>query len=103
MTPAEIAKLTEHAVRAKKLMEDSAKVGATAGPILDSYERTLGNFVANLQRVSKEDAGLQAAMAAMGNAAPVLEAAFQDGKTTSAKPSETAHIPAVKNGSANAA
>jgi hypothetical protein len=99
MTPAEIGKLTAHAERAKKLMVRSSEVGQKAGPVLDSYEATLSLFEANISRVSKEDAALAAMMAAMGNAGPVLDAAFQDDKVVagpvSAKPEETAHLPAV--------
>lgn len=79
MTPAEIAKLTEQAARAKALMTRSSKSGANAKMVFDRYEGTLNAFDANVERVSKEDAALTATMAAMGNAGPVLEQAFQDG------------------------
>lgn len=92
MTPAEISKLTEQAKRAKVLMARSSVAGERARAVNDSYETTLGTFEANVERVSKEDAALIAAMAAMGNAGPILEEAFQDDKAVDAKPKETAHL-----------
>ena len=104
-TPAEITKLTQMASRAKALMSKSSAVGDRATLVMDRYEKTLANFEANINRVSKEDAALAAALSEMGNAGPVLDSAFQDeapAAPVSAKPSETAHIPTV-NGKANAA
>jgi hypothetical protein len=102
MTPAEITKLTEHARRAKNLMERSSRTASRAEFVMDNYEKTLSNFESQVERVSKEDAALAAAMAGMGNAGPVLDAAFQDDTSlqddapVSAKPSETAHLPETK-------
>src|ERR1700677_3034854 len=80
MTPAEIAKLTEQAKRAKALMTRSSVSGERAKTVFDNYEKTLTAFEANVEVVSKRDADLAAAMSAMGNAGPILEEAFQDGK-----------------------
>lgn len=102
MTPAEIAKLTEQAKRAKSLMARSSHSGERAKTVFDRYEQTLANFEANVERVDKQDAALASAMAEMGNAGPILDEAFQDGATpkvaVNAKPSETAQLAAVKSG-----
>jgi hypothetical protein len=76
-TAAEIAKLTEHAGRIKDLMRQSSAAGERAKTVFDRYEQTLANFAANVERVSKEDAALAAALAEMGNAGAALEEVFQ--------------------------
>jgi hypothetical protein len=86
MTPAEITKLTEQAGRAKALMARSSSTGERAKTVFDNYEKTLGAFESNVERVSKEDAALAAMMAGMGNAGPVLDAAFQDDTATGGAP-----------------
>jgi hypothetical protein len=114
MTPAEITKLKEHAERAKGLMRKSAVVGAQATTVLDRYEQTLATFEANIDRLSREESDLKAAMAAMGNAGPALDAAFQDDPSTAAngaapnspveaQPSESAHLHKVLGGESDAA
>jgi hypothetical protein len=111
MTPAEITKLKAHAENAKALMRRSATIGERAGVVLDRYEKTLGEFSANIDRVSKEEAELKAAMSAMGNAGPALDAAFQDEQPLAkeatfpveAKPSESAHLHEVFGGKSDAA
>ena len=103
-TAAEITKLTEHAKRAGALLNRSASLVEKAGPVLDSYSKTLDAFEAGLARVDKDGAMLAAALAAMGNAGPEIDEAFRgdakpDPKASgaqgdvSAKPSETAHVP----------
>ena len=101
MTPAEIGKLTEQARRAKTLMTRSSTSGERAKTVFDNYEKTLATFDANVELVSKQDAALSAAMAAMGNAGPILDAAFQDEdavKPVNAQPSEGAGLPKVNGG-----
>ena len=93
MTPAEIRKLTEHANRAKSLMHTSSEVGAKAGPVLDSYEQTLEQFAANIDRVKSEDSALKSAMAEMGNAGAAMEDAFRTDPPKDTQPSEVAHLP----------
>jgi hypothetical protein len=103
MTPAEIAKLTEQAQRAKTLMAKASQSGAKAKNVNDSFEQTLARFDSNVDQVSKQDAALQAMMAAMGNAGPILDQAFQDdapAAPVSAKPGENAHLAAVNGGKA---
>jgi ABC-type transporter Mla subunit MlaD len=99
MTPAEITKLSEHAKRAKALMQRSSVTAERAAQIIENYERTLSNFENHITSVQKNDAELSAIIAAMGNGAPVLEDAFRDSQPqgeTHAKPSETAHLSEVK-------
>jgi len=95
MTPQEITKLKEQANRSKALMKRSSMAGDRAKSVMDNYEKTLTAFEANVERVSKEDAALAAAMAEIGNAGPILDEAFQD-EPVSANPSENAHLPEVK-------
>lgn len=92
MTPVEITKLTDQAKRAKRLLERSATASEHARVVNDRYEGTLSTFEAHVDRVSKEDAALTSVLAAMGNAGPILEEAFQDGKV-STHPEEVAHLP----------
>ena len=94
MTPAEITKLTEQASRAKALMVRSSSTGERAKTVFDNYEKTLGAFESNVERVSKEDAALAAMMAGIGNAGPVLDAAFQDDAATNSAPLTAAAAPA---------
>lgn len=89
-TPAEITKLTEQARRAKALMNKTTTVQVSANKVMTNYEKTLSNFSAHVDRISKEDAALAAMMAEMGNAAPEIENALNG--STEAKPAETAHL-----------
>lgn len=77
MTPAEIAKLTDQATRAKALMVKSAASGEKAKAVFDSYEATLAKFDANVAQVKANDQSLNSVLATMGNAEVVLDAAFQ--------------------------
>jgi hypothetical protein len=101
MTPAEIAKLTEQAKRASTLMRRSSTSGNRAQTVFDNYEKALAAFEANVELTDKNTAALNAAMAAMGNAGPILDAAFQDEESdnpVSAQPSEGAGLPKVNGG-----
>jgi hypothetical protein len=86
MTPAEITKLTEQASRAKALMVKSATSGEKAKAVFDSYEATLAKFDANVAQVKANDVALNSVLSSMGNAEVVLDAAFQDDKTTDSAP-----------------
>lgn len=86
-TPAAIAKLTEHANRAKGLMADTEAVAVASGPILDNCEATLTRFKANLSRVKQEEKDLAAVLQGMGNATEIIDGAFQDAKPDAAKAS----------------
>jgi hypothetical protein len=103
MTPAEITKLKGHAERAKSLMRKSAIVGAQAAAVLDRYEQTLATFEANIDRVSREESDLKAAMAAMGNAGPALDAAFQDDPSTANGAAPNSPVEARPGGESDAA
>jgi hypothetical protein len=86
-TPAAIAKLTEHATRAKALMADTANAADKAGPILDNYEATLRRFKAGLSEVAANEKELAAMLRDMGNATDIIGTAFQDEKPDAAKAS----------------
>ncbi len=79
-TPAAIARLTEHATRARALMRDTDSAADKAGPILDAYEATLTRFKAGLSQVSENEKVLAAMLAGMGNATDIIGSAFQDEK-----------------------
>ena len=95
MTPAEITKLSEHAKRAKALMQKSSVAGDRAASIMDNYEKTLAKFEEHLATVERNDADLSAALSAMGNGGPILEDAFREAPAGVA-PSEHAHLSEVK-------
>lgn len=115
-TPAEITKATEIANKVKSLLDKTSKANELAQPVIASYDKTLTAFIAHVTNLSKQDAALQAALAAMGNAQPALEAAFGDNedkgqagsvsapdKAISVNPAENAGLHAVKPGGPNAA
>jgi hypothetical protein len=101
MTPAQIAKLTEQATRTKALMARSSTSGDRAKTVLDNFEGTLNRFDAGISQVDSQEKALAAQLQAMGNAAPVLDAAFPDGAV---KPPVVAPVtPPVANGTGGAA
>lgn len=81
VTPAEIAKLTEQAKRGKALMARSSTAATRSLTVFDNYEATLARFEAGVDQVDSQEKALAAQLMAMGNAGPILDATFSDGKT----------------------
>jgi hypothetical protein len=83
-TPSAISRITAHAERSKQLMQSTDDADKVAGPILDEYEKSLGRFMAGVSDIDAKRKELDAALPAFGNAAVVLDAAFQDKKSPAA-------------------
>jgi hypothetical protein len=83
-TPSAIDRITAHAERAGKLMEDTAQGDQIAGPVLDAYEISFRRFMAGVAAIDERRKALDAALPAFGNAAAVMDAAFQDKKSSAA-------------------
>lgn len=88
-TPAAIDRITAHAERANKLMKQTDEAGTVADSVLNAYEASLGRFVSGVEQVDEKRKALDAALPAMGNAATVLDKAFQDEKPLAAEASVT--------------
>ena len=97
-TPSQIKKLTDQALRAKTLMRQTSAAADTAATVFGRYEETLSTFNAHVSAVSKNEAELKASMVEMGNMSGVLEEAFRDDSTVSAKPEESAKLPNAQAG-----
>ena len=83
-TPSAISRITAHAERASKLMANTDNLDKTAGPILDEYEKSLKRFEAGVMDIDSRRKELDAVLPAFGNAATVLDATFQDTKSSAA-------------------
>jgi exonuclease VII small subunit len=105
-TPSAISRITAHAERASKLMDDTDKTDQMAGPILDEYEKSLKRFQAGVSDIDAKRKALDAALPAFGNAAALMDKAFQDEKPPAAgasvngeqqviKPQDVAKVEAV--------
>lgn len=97
LTPAEIAKLTDQAIRGKALMAKSSKSAVRATTVFDNFEATLARFDAGVDGVDQQEKALAAQLTAMGNAGPILDATFQDDKAAKTP------VPPPVNGSSGGA
>jgi hypothetical protein len=95
-TPSAIDRITEHARRASALLKATDKAGEIAGPTLDAYEESLKRFNAGVADVDAKRKALDAALPAFGNAAGILDSAFQDEKTVAAKSSNGVEQQVIK-------
>lgn len=96
-TPAAIDRITAHAERASTLMKDTDKAGEKAESVLNAYELSLDRFTSGIDAVDEKRKALDAALPAMGNAATVLDQAFQDEKTVAAKSSNGVEQQTIKS------
>lgn len=95
-TPAAIDRITAHAERAGKLMERTDTSGEKADSVLNAYELSLTRFEAGVDQVDEKRRALDAALPAMGNAADVMDKAFQDKKTPAAQSSMNGEQQVIK-------
>lgn len=96
-TPSAIDRITAHAERVSDLMKQTDAAGEVADSVINAYELSLGRFVAGVDQVNEKRRALDAVLPAMGNAADVMDKAFQDKKPpaaeTSVKDQQQEHAP----------